>query len=252
MIIQPRSIITAGQATTLRELFGSALIAEYDARDTANLFQDTSATIPVTTALDPVSLWKDKGGNVSRLLQNNTDTGGLWNGASGYNGVPQVVFDATTYFYLYADYTLAQPCQIFSVFATISTVTDFGTIWDGGGGSGNTMRMYYSPPNGSDSLIMFAGGFGPIITGRIDDTLIQARCLYNGASSTFKYNGGTVATGDVGSNTPGGLTLGCYGNRATGFQKVGFSYLAIINRAATALENTRAESILQTAFGLPN
>lgn len=249
MIIQPRSVFSSDGASTLAQLFGSALVTEYDARDLTTLFKDTAGTQPVTTALDHVNLWKNKLGVASKDLQSTGTDGGLWNGSSGYNGLPQVVFDAATFKLLYGDFTLAQPCQLFVVMGTISPLVDNGTLWDGGNG-GNTMRCFWTSGQGTDSLGTYAGGFGPTITNRQDDTLVQCRMLYSGAASTFKYNGGSVATGDTSTGTAGGLTLAAFGNRGVGFQKIGYSYFAITNRAATAGENTQAELILRTAFGL--
>mgnify|MGYP007005598344 CR=1 FL=1 len=181
---------------------GSLLPAAwYDVSDVATLFKDTAGTTPVTADGDAVARVNDKSGNGYNLLQATASKRPIYKISGGYSWL---LFDGVDD-YLQASFTLAQPyTRIGGVrrlsYSSSSRLFESATAFQGG--------LYLS---GTDILSMYAGAalsnFSSVLNA--DEVVTE---VWNGASSKLAINNGAYATGNAGTQAPGGFTVGSAGH----------------------------------------
>lgn len=164
--------------------------------------------VAITQTTGKVTRWEDQSGNARHLLQANSSIAPsmLADGSVLFDGVAQ---------YMQATFTLAQPCTIYMAFQQVTWTTN-DILFDGSTGTTKVTQVTGSPAlalNGgaalaNDSTI-------PVATQAV------MACVFNSTSSVYQVGAGgptVTTTGDGGTNTPGGFTLGAsrtpgnYGN----------------------------------------
>jgi hypothetical protein len=153
-------------------------------------------------------------------------------------------FDATDDFITKA-FTLGAPMT------RISAVRD--TFWFSNksvfdGGTINTAGLKYAPS--TPSITMYAGSDGPtsadLASGGAAGVVTE---IFNGASSKIAVNNAAYATGNTGSNTPDGLTIGTQAG-GTSAASVAFYAAIVIGRVLTDAEIAKARTWAGALVGL--
>ena len=87
-------------------------------------------------------------------------------------------------------------------------------------------------------------------TGR--DTTVWARFegYYDGASSHLRYNDATATTGNPGSATPGGVTLGALGGGISVWLDCSIAEVIVYSSAVSAADRTSISTYLASRYGL--
>lgn len=122
--------------------------AMYDMTNTANLFQDTAGTIPVTSPLDPIGRVVDLTGNGFHQLQATATARPLWNDGAHFDGIDDLmsatvsmVADGFTYYFAASTKVVAWPTgatKIHGVFGIFAGSTRTVTCRVGGDGANRT------------------------------------------------------------------------------------------------------------------
>jgi len=138
------------------------------------------------------------------------------------NGRPVVRFDGLDDYLQSASFTtaLAQPTEMYIVWKADSNGSPGGGFFaciavDGNSGSARQAVTYeFIGGQGGDSLTMYGGAptFGALIFNSTFSAPIYETAMFNGASSTMRVNGQSVAAfnvnGGPGTESLGGVTLG--------------------------------------------
>ena len=212
---------------------GAALVALYRA--------DMGVTI---VDVDKVSVWQDQSGNGKHLTQVAAVNRPAYS-ATGANGKPCVSFNGTAAVLKTAAFTLNQPEHVMVV-CKHSQPEVTGYIVDGIAGNGMGVYITNAEPN---NVRTYGGSFGPTASVVASDwKVIDA--VFNGANSKLGVNGGNHATGNVGTNNAGGLTVGAYGGGSVGYLPEDVAGILITNRALTASERASAVQFFKTLAGI--
>lgn len=211
-----------------------------DANDSTTLFQDSSATTLATSDGDPVGCWKDKSGNAKNATQTDgtkkpARTNNIQNGKIG------ITYDGVNDYLQTADLGLTvQPYSYYFVGKFLSLINDRRQI----AGLNERGNLDINP-----GINVYAGAGGMINIKTAPTNTFLARIEYNGASSLYQENNGTIYTGDAGTGVPNGIYLntylpfGVYGN-------VRQFELCIYNRLLSASEITKITNYLNTKWGV--
>lgn len=198
----------------------------WDPSDFSTMWQDVSATIPVTAAGQNVARIDDKSGNGNNLTRPETAS------------QPTLRQDAGGNWYLEADDSNDNLVKSFSP-AIAQPFTRMGAIQQDGWTSGRRMYSdgHFLPTflyqnTSTPRLQMNAGSNGPFTDAATIGTPVVLTEFYSGASSTLTVNDGTAATGNAGTNGQNAFQLFSNGAAAIG-RNYGF---IIINRALTVDE----------------
>jgi hypothetical protein len=178
-------------------LFSGETGGWWDPSDMSALFQDSAGTTPVTAADQPVGRIEDKSGNGNHLLQATsterpylrTDGTYWWLEFDGVDDFLQAIF------------THAQP---FTRITAMQLVSYPGSerILDGGSAYAETV----SQP--SDGIGIGSSTPNIVVTGFTVGNSHVVTEIWDGASSKLAVDNGTYGTGDPGTDTPNGLTVG--------------------------------------------
>jgi hypothetical protein len=145
--------------------------------------------------------WTDQSGNGRNMTFTNTPTLGT------KGSTPTVIFNGTDEYGRLSAFTFNQPETIVIVVKTLTFVGN-DRIFDGN--AGNSMGFFHTDPN---TLAMYAGAnIGGLGQPYGADTWDIHYLVYNGASSSYQRNGGSVGTGNVGASNAGGFNLASYNN----------------------------------------
>lgn len=175
------------------------LAAWYDPSDLSTLWQDAAGTTPVTSDSDPVGRIDDKSGNGRHATQGTAGSRPLYH-VSG--GVHWLEFDGTDDG-LQAAFSISQPFERISAIRQLSWTAGDQVY---GGVTANAGTLYQV--NVSPQLVFFDGTFAVYNSDADMDEDAIVTELHDGASSTSTINRGTPATGDPGTDAPGGITIG--------------------------------------------
>lgn len=178
------------------------------------------------------SQWSDSSNNNNHLLQAtaaNRPTIGS-GGALQFNGSTS---------FMRATFTLAQPCTIYIAFRQAAWVSG-GVIIDGSSATSTLAQTTASPG--------IAANAGSALS--VDNTIPVSAfgggvaCFVgNGASSVYQAGGGAASvttTGNAGTNSPGGITVGCDRSSAN-FSNIRVREIMVYNVAHDA--NTRLQTL---------
>jgi len=188
------------------------------------LWVDSSQNVTKNGA-NKVSVWGDKSGQGNDLLQATGASQPLWS----TNGI---LFDGANDFMKAAAFTLVQPEMIYIVFKQVAwTLSD--RIFDGN--TDTSMLIAQSPT--SSSLVMHGGA--ALTNANLPlNTFGIARLLFNGANSKFTIDNTTPVTGNAGSISAGGFTLGARGTGTGFFSNVEVKEIIIRKVADSAEDET--------------
>lgn len=156
--------------------------------------------VGITESAGLASAWADQSGNGNNLVQ-----------ATGTNqpaySAGVLTFDGVDNFMKCVTFTLAQPTQV-SILAQQVTWTANEKLYDGNGNSSGALTQRTASPG-----IAIIAGLGLVALN--NDMTVGAyhavTVLFSGASSTILVGGGTATTGDPGSSSMSGFTLGANG-----------------------------------------
>jgi len=188
---------------------------------------------------DPIDTWPDEAGandlsQATASLQPTYQTGEI-------NGKPIVRYDGADDFHRVSFSTVSQPFQHFVVYKHRSNTINRWLI------DGASTPAFYYETDGSNRREMFAGS---AIKGSDDDTnphILTTR--FDGASSSFRIDGTTDASGNAGSNGLDGLTVGARNTNANhGDYDVG--EILVFFSALSTSDRDAVESFLADKWGI--
>lgn len=153
-----------------------------------------------TNASGNCSAWADQSGNGNNLAQVTATNQPLIN-ADG-----SLTFDGVDNYMKTAGFTLAQPTVVTILYSQISW-TSGKYVFDGF--TQNSGVLFQSPS--TPSVKLFAGSLGPETAGPAIGAVGVTQVIFSGAASSVRLNNGSAVTGDAGSVSMGGFTLGVDG-----------------------------------------
>lgn len=224
----------------------NAGVAPFSPTDIADLelWLDASDTGTISSAGGLVSQWNDKSGNGYNATQATGSMQPTTNLATinGLNAIRWIDGGGDSMHATFA--SLSQPNIIFVVIKQ-NVITGSKYVFDGGGSS--TRHALFL--DGSGNLDLFAGSS---LNGPAASTSAAAiyTALYNGGSSTFRINGGTsLASGNTGSHSLNGFTIGARYNNVE-FLSADIGEILIYNRNISDSEKNQVGNYLATKWGI--
>ena len=177
-----------------------------DASDSTTITKDSS---------NLVSAWNDKSGQANHVVQATGSKQPLWV-EQVQNTLPTIRFDGTDDFLKITAFTggaLAQPNTVFVVCKMPTASTGWRAVYDG-----ETARhVFYTQANNASNPTcsqMYAGAeLGTVVADSTNIFLYTQ--LWNGASSTLRKSKTQIDSGNAGTTSFDGITLGA-GNNGTG------------------------------------
>lgn len=171
-----------------------------------SLWLDAADTATITQVAGAVSQWNDKSGNAYHATQATGANQPITNTRT-VNSKNVLDFDGSNDYMATAAFTaISQPLTIFLVMQLDQTSTTKGVTQTFVDGILTTNRaVIYSITAPSDFRV-YAGA---TVTGSAADTNLNCHTFVaNGASSSIRKNGGTAVTGNAGTHTLTGVTIG--------------------------------------------
>lgn len=200
----------------------------------------------VTTSGGVVSQWNDKSGNGRHVSQG---TAANRPALSTIGGQQALDFDGSNDVLDSADLDaspLAQPFTIFIVAKDDLGTAGARTMVDANAGLSSNRATVYQPSN----VVAFAGG-ALTSTDNMGTTARVLECVFNGASSKFRMNGGTERTGDVGANSWGQIHVGANnGNNVGSFWDGQIAEIIIASGALSDVTRAMARRYLGRRYGI--
>jgi len=167
--------------------------------DKPNLVQWNRFNQGITITGSGASQWDDQSGQANHLLQtvDSQRLTVLGDGALLSDGISQ---DMQT-----LGYTLNQPTTVYLKIKQVSSISG-GRLIDGIGGNSGGLFQATSP-----QLNIYAGAqLGPM-TDLLVGVFGSVAIVFNGANSSVQHNGNTPITGNAGTNSMSGVTIGSFG-----------------------------------------
>jgi hypothetical protein len=189
---------------------------------------------------DPVATWSDQSGNSHDATQSNASYRPAYK-TGILNGLPGVLFNGSSTYMITSAFALNQPSTVFIV-GTHTNSGANGHFVDGE--AGNTRALVGVGSAG------FWGVAGTILgTSGVPSTPNIVGGIFNSTSSLLSLNG-TAVTGDAGSASASGLTLGMYGTPGSNYLQ-GYLFEVLAYNTALSTANRQAiEGYLAWKWGL--
>lgn len=200
-------------------------------------FNDAS-TVTVNTGISAVL---DKSGNGRTLLQSTTNNQPAWT-ASAINGKYAAVFDGVNDT-LSSSFTLSQPVTLFIV-AKYDDSTTNASLFDGT--TGNTMRVFRAA---ATQVAAFAGAQLSSSNTTPESWHIW-ELIYNGASSSIMADGTSLASGNAGTASGNGITLGTFGNGFSSPAKCSMASVVLYSKVCASSERSSVRKWLGRLYNL--
>lgn len=200
-------------------------------------------TIRLPANGDPLKTWLDVSGFGNSASQT-TPTKQPTYKANYVNGRAAVEWDGSNDS-LKASFTLIQPCTV--VLAVQVATWALNTYVCGGASAINTNDLYMSPTTPKVSLyagVDLAGSTGPTV-----GAWAVVSYELNGSSSTIRLNGTQIASGNAGTGTPTGITLGSDANGNSN-GNVRFTRALVYGKLLPAAQLNKIERSLGAAIGV--
>lgn len=164
----------------------------------------------ITLATGVVSAWVGLGGAISSVSQSTADRRPLFV-ADGRLGRPTIQFDGVDDFMVSASATTNQPSRVFLSMKMItaqSSASNHDTVWSRGAAQ---LLVIDTTPRS-----ILGAGTNLVHNAAIaNGTWARVELRLDGVSGEICVNGSAVASGDVGSNSGGILTLGSFNSGTT-------------------------------------
>lgn len=209
------------------------------------LFLDASDSITIAHSSNSVSQWNDKSGNNRNALQADANFQPSTNTRTLNNYNVVEFFGSNKRDHMIATFgqTLSQPNTIFAVYQYDDIVDDY--IYDGlNANDRHALLIEYN-----DNDLNLFGGVSLESNVAPDESPHISSAQFNGSSSFFRLDGSQIASGNTGSQSLGGLTVGSrynkYGN-LDGF----IAEIIIFNRLLSSSEVDDVESYLSNKWGI--
>lgn len=172
-----------------------------DANDTATLFDATSGGS--TPAADgAVARWTDKSSNKYSLTQGTANNRPLYRSAS-LNAKGGLEFDGSNDVLTSSSVSIAQALTYFVVCSHDDITGGQGNLFDG-----ITTRVACGKGGGNGNLFLFAGASFSATNRFSSGVAAIAGGIANSTSSTLRFNGSQVATGNGGTQSLVGMSVG--------------------------------------------
>jgi hypothetical protein len=169
------------------------------------------------------------------------------------NGGSTIVTRSTLYFdgsndYLKAAaFALAQPVSFYGALSQISWISA-DVIADGN--AVDSMNFSQRNAGASPQLAIYAGAY----VGNNSDLALQTRgiasAIYAGASSLLRINRGTPVTGNAGTASPNGLTIGATASGASNYANITASSVLLYSQAHDSNVQNRVIAYLARRWGI--
>jgi hypothetical protein len=216
--------------------------------DTSELF--VSASAHATATGDAVVEWRDRSGNGRHAIASSSPTDRrplLRAGTDGLNGHPVLRFDGTNDFFRTASISpaLTQPFTLFTLSRKIGTATTALNVVDSRTSGTNTMTQGYWT-NTTQARINAGSNLTLAIT-QTDFTILRG--IFDGTSSSLAANGGTPATGSVGTRAVDGFTVGASRN-SDGFLNGEIAEVIAYSGVLNTAERRIVENYLSARYGI--
>lgn len=204
-------------------------VARYKA--TSGVYKDAGVTLAANG--ETIQQWNDMTSNHYNLTQA-TSTNRPTYGTVQINGIDCPTFDGIDNFMQSATPSLGQPYQMFAVFK-LGATTSPQRFWDG---TNNNEGLFAVQ---SSVFAMYAGSF--VSAASVNTSVHSISAIYNGASSELRISGLSVVTGNAGSNSRSGFTLGANGGLGT-FGNVAVAEILIYSSTTAPLSSTDRDANL--------
>jgi len=169
--------------------------------DEQDLFARYSAKNLSQSNNSQVTLLQDLSGNGRDLTASSSHAADFV--TNGINGLPSIDFDAGPYLEGSIG-TMSQPYHVFMVYKHNSLGSGDNWVWTDGGGN----IAYGYNPSSSEGRIMYAGSD---MYGSQEDTNPHISSqFWDGSNTTLRIDGTQDATGNPGSNSFTGISLGTF------------------------------------------
>lgn len=202
---------------------------------TANMAAWFRKGVGITEAASAVSAWADQSGNGRNLVQatgaNQPDVT-----ASG-----TILFNGSADFLKTAGFTFAQPCTICLRVKMVAWVLN-DIIFDGNTAASGAVYMHPTTPN----VRQYAGADATANGALVADTWASMVAVFNGASSVLQIDSTTV-TGNPGTGTMGGFTLGA-GAGGTAFANIEVAEAILYGAASDASKRAEYKAYLDAVI----
>lgn len=215
-----------------------------DASDAATRWQDASATTPADADAEPVRRIDDKSGSANHLVAP-ADAQRPLVKAAIRNGLDCLDFDGSNDLITRA-FTLAQPATVFLA-GFLRAVGGSGAndgVADGGGFASAALLSYTAT-----STQMYGGAS---LTSNAAAALSSWQVLtvkWNGASSLLRIDGVQLMSGNAGTRSPGGFTLGGLPSGGGRYTQLRFGELAVCAADVTGDDLDAAEAYFLAKWG---
>lgn len=161
------------------------------------LYQDVACTIPCTMDGDPVAAWRDElSASAVIATQSNSQLQPL---LVFDTGIPTILFDGVDDFLASSTPTISQPNTHFVGISELAIGTKAITASDSGGFS-NDQELF--------TTVTWNYYAGSAQSGGVVDTNWNVMSsIFNGASSSLRFNGSVISTGNPGTQNMIGIRL---------------------------------------------
>ena len=210
----------------------------------------TSSSTSATSTGDAVAEWRDGSGNGRHATAASTPTDrrpSLRAGTDGLNGHPVLRFDGTNDFLRTASISPAipQPVTLFTLSRKIGSATTALTVVDSRTSGTNTLTQGYWT-NTTQARINAGTNLTLAVT-QTDFTILRG--VFDGTSSSLAANGGTAATGSIGTRAADGFTIGASRN-SDGFLNGEIAEVIAYGSVLNAAERRIVENYLSARYGI--
>lgn len=158
-----------------------------------------------------------------------------------------LTFDGSNDYLKAAAFALSQPETVYFVGSQV-TWTDTDTIYEGNA-TGNRMQLRQATP--SPQLLIFAGATGIAQNGGLataTNGIITA--VFNGASSALRINRGSSVTGQAGTDSANGFTLGSARDGASAWANITAQEVVVYSTAQDENYQYRVTRLLSRRTGV--
>lgn len=229
----------------LATIFGSDLKAAYSAMFSDMYVENTGPGGTPVSDGSAIGWIEDLSGNSHHIIQATVSKKPTYDAENAtVNDQPALVLDGGDCMAASFGETYTQPVTIFAIGQSNEIGEELRRLYSG---VETTNRLVFQQQNVEWRIY----GGGLLVDGEFDTNVHSFVGVFNGASSSLYVDGSTAgASGNVGSKSLAGITLGASSNQTAAFWDGLNSELAIVNRIATASEINQVLAQWETDYGV--